>query len=178
MHSHFLLQEIFPAQGSNPGLPYFRQILYHLSPPGKPMLIKQCTIYEHSLSFLCYLEMSQVKLWSSKCSPCSPGHARMSKTRNGHLALWWEYKLIYPLWGTVWRFLKKTTHNTHKNYWNGLHCRPFCIEHCCPVFCSSSASYLILRPFHFHSTKPYPSFKARLSSKFFLTPSPTIQVRK
>ena len=88
VHSHFLLQEIFPAQGSNPGLPYFRQILYHLSPPGKPMLIKQCTIYEHSLSFLCYLEMSQVKLWSSKCSPCSPGHARMSKTRNGHLALW------------------------------------------------------------------------------------------
>ena len=23
------------------------------------------------------------------------------------LALWWEYKLIQPLWRTVWRFLKK-----------------------------------------------------------------------
>ena len=27
---HFLLQGIFPAQGSNPGLPHYRQILYHL----------------------------------------------------------------------------------------------------------------------------------------------------
>ena len=29
--SLFLLQGIFPAQGSNPGLPYCRQILYQLS---------------------------------------------------------------------------------------------------------------------------------------------------
>ena len=28
---HFLLQGIFPTQGSNPGLPYCRQTLYHLS---------------------------------------------------------------------------------------------------------------------------------------------------
>jgi len=28
---HFLLQEIFPTQGSNPGLPHCRQILYQLS---------------------------------------------------------------------------------------------------------------------------------------------------
>ena len=28
---HFLLQRIFPTQGSNPGLPHFRQTLYHLS---------------------------------------------------------------------------------------------------------------------------------------------------
>ena len=35
---HTLLQGIFPTQGSNPGLPHCRQILYHLSPepPGKP----------------------------------------------------------------------------------------------------------------------------------------------
>ena len=32
--SHSLLQEIFPIQGSNPGLPHYRQILYHLSRPG------------------------------------------------------------------------------------------------------------------------------------------------
>ena len=31
MGSHSLLQGIFPTQGLNPGLPYFRQILYHLS---------------------------------------------------------------------------------------------------------------------------------------------------
>ena len=28
---HFLLQEIFPTQGLNPGLPHCRQTLYHLS---------------------------------------------------------------------------------------------------------------------------------------------------
>ena len=28
---HFLLQGIFPTQESNPGLPYYRQIPYHLS---------------------------------------------------------------------------------------------------------------------------------------------------
>ena len=31
---HFLLQEIFPTQGSNPGLPPCRWILYHLSHQG------------------------------------------------------------------------------------------------------------------------------------------------
>ena len=32
-----LLQGIFPTQGSNPGLPHCRQILYQLSPQGKPI---------------------------------------------------------------------------------------------------------------------------------------------
>ena len=32
---HFLLQNIFPTQGLNPGLLHCRRILYHL-PPGKP----------------------------------------------------------------------------------------------------------------------------------------------
>ena len=31
---HFLLQEIFPTQGSNPGLPHCRQTLHHLSHQG------------------------------------------------------------------------------------------------------------------------------------------------
>ena len=33
---HALLQGLFPTQGSNPGLPHFRQILYHLSHQGSP----------------------------------------------------------------------------------------------------------------------------------------------
>ena len=33
---HFLPQEIFPTQGSNPGLPRCRQTLYHLSHQGSP----------------------------------------------------------------------------------------------------------------------------------------------
>ena len=32
---HALLQGIFPTQGSNPGLPHCRQILYHLSHQGR-----------------------------------------------------------------------------------------------------------------------------------------------
>ena len=31
---HFLLQGTFPTQGSNPGLPHRRQMLYHLSHQG------------------------------------------------------------------------------------------------------------------------------------------------
>ena len=31
---HFLLQEIFSTQGSNPGLPHCRQMLYHMSHQG------------------------------------------------------------------------------------------------------------------------------------------------
>ena len=33
---HALLQGIFPIQGLNPGLPYCRRILYHLSHQGSP----------------------------------------------------------------------------------------------------------------------------------------------
>ena len=36
MGSFSLLQGIFPAQGSNPGLPHFRRILYQLSHQGSP----------------------------------------------------------------------------------------------------------------------------------------------
>ena len=41
---HALLQGIFPTQGSNVGLPHFRQTLYHLSHQGSPNSIfkKDC----------------------------------------------------------------------------------------------------------------------------------------
>ena len=35
-----LLQGIFPTQGSNPGLPYCRQILYQLSHQGSPRILE------------------------------------------------------------------------------------------------------------------------------------------
>ena len=37
---HALLQGIFPTQGSNPGLPHFRQILYQLSHQGSPKILE------------------------------------------------------------------------------------------------------------------------------------------
>ena len=36
---HFLLQGIFPTQGSNPGLLHYRQILYRLSYKGSPLVL-------------------------------------------------------------------------------------------------------------------------------------------
>ena len=36
---HFLLQEIFPTQGLNLGLPHCRQMLYHLSHKGSQYVI-------------------------------------------------------------------------------------------------------------------------------------------
>ena len=38
---HSLLQGIFPTWGLNPGLLHCRQILYHLSYPGRPILLLQ-----------------------------------------------------------------------------------------------------------------------------------------
>ena len=35
---HFLLQGLFPTQGSNPGLQHCRWILYHLSHQGSPLM--------------------------------------------------------------------------------------------------------------------------------------------
>ena len=37
---HALFLGIFPTQGSNPGLPHFRQILYHLSHLGSPSILE------------------------------------------------------------------------------------------------------------------------------------------
>ena len=40
MGSHSLLQGIFLTQGSNPGLPHCRQILYHLSHQESPRILE------------------------------------------------------------------------------------------------------------------------------------------
>ncbi|CAI9174660.1 unnamed protein product [Rangifer tarandus platyrhynchus] len=42
MSSHALLQEIFPTQRLNPGLPNCRQILYHLSYQGSSKIWVSC----------------------------------------------------------------------------------------------------------------------------------------
>ena len=42
---HFLLQRIFPTQGSNPGLPHCRQTLYRLSHQGNVISLLSLIIY-------------------------------------------------------------------------------------------------------------------------------------
>ena len=44
---HSLPQGIFPTQGSNPGLPYGKWILYHLSHQGSPRIL-ECVAYPFS----------------------------------------------------------------------------------------------------------------------------------
>ena len=48
---HFLLQGLFPTQGSNPGLPHCRQTLYRLSHQGSPL-----TVSKHALLIVIFIE--------------------------------------------------------------------------------------------------------------------------
>ena len=74
MGCHFLLQGIFPTQGSNPGLLYCRQILYQLSYKGSPrrkkkVREKKVREYQNNIYF-CFIDYAKVfdcvdhnKLW-------------------------------------------------------------------------------------------------------------------
>ena len=64
MGRHFLLQGIFPTQGSNLGLPHCRQTLYRLSHQGSPRVdikpfIKDNLVYSQSFGF----SSSHVWMW-------------------------------------------------------------------------------------------------------------------
>ena len=52
---HFLLQEIFPTQGSNPGLLHCWQTLYHLSHQGIPEKVYMCPQVSQCLD-ACHIE--------------------------------------------------------------------------------------------------------------------------
>ena len=49
---HALLQGIFPTQGSNPGLPHCRWILYHLSNKGSPRILEWVISVQFSRSVM------------------------------------------------------------------------------------------------------------------------------
>ena len=63
---HFLLQGIFPNQGLNPSLLHCRQILYHLSHQGSPIVKTKCFQFLASMEpLLGYGKLSVGKnLWS------------------------------------------------------------------------------------------------------------------
>ena len=48
---HFLLQRIFPTQGSNPGLPHCRQTLYCLSHQRSPIMVQHAKYYSERINF-------------------------------------------------------------------------------------------------------------------------------
>ena len=59
--SHSLLQGIFPIQGSNPGLPPCREIIYHLSHQGSPNKRKKPDTTEYLLRIYLYIVLRQAK---------------------------------------------------------------------------------------------------------------------
>ena len=68
---HFLLQGIFPTQGSNPGLPYCRQRLYHLSHQGIPFHCNKYIFVLFLNNLICVCKVTSVASpWELKESSC------------------------------------------------------------------------------------------------------------
>ena len=79
--SQSLLQEIFPTQGSNPGLPHCRQVLYQLNHQGKAYICMHakllqscptlCNAMDHSLPNFSVHGILQARILTSRW-PCPP----------------------------------------------------------------------------------------------------------
>ena len=79
---HALLLRIFPTQGSNPGLPHYRRILYQLSHQGSPQL-RVVMVFAAPLFF------PHTYLTASVCSVNSRGSLEEGALRGGD-QLWNE----------------------------------------------------------------------------------------
>ena len=56
-----LLQGIFPTQGSNPGLPHCREILYQLSPRGSPVVADILIKINHEVEYSFHYEAPETQ---------------------------------------------------------------------------------------------------------------------
>ena len=81
---HPLLQGIFPNQGSNPGLPHCRRILYHLSHQGSPDEARNTEVHVslQSMIFSWYISRG-LQLFKSHCwHPCQAGPRPSQKQKH------------------------------------------------------------------------------------------------
>ena len=78
MGCHFLLQEIFPTQGLNPGLPHCRQTLYHLS---QRIYRQVCQVY----SKVCIL-----------LAPAQPSHELEQFQAQGYASVSYAIEKLLP----------------------------------------------------------------------------------
>ena len=75
---HTLLQGIFPTQGSNPGLPYCRQILYRLNYQGSPGMV--------SIQFISVAQLCPTLCYPMNCGkPGLPVHHELPESTQTHV---------------------------------------------------------------------------------------------
>ena len=98
------------AQGEKFSTMYYLEYLPSRSgtSEGLDCLSKHNSWDSRSLSYGSWFFISKLLQWSSSDTEKHLNWEVLK--RQGYLTLihcWWEYKLVQPLWKTVWRFLKK-----------------------------------------------------------------------
>ena len=83
---HALLQGIFPTQGSNPGLPHCRQILYHLSYQGSPRILEWVA---------CPFSMGSSQSRNQTSISCIAGGFQWTSTNNQINIMWQTHTIEY-----------------------------------------------------------------------------------
>ena len=93
----FLLQDIFPTQGSNSGLPHCRQILYQLSHKGNPRTLEWVCIKRlpYTLILLSTIHSSLWAKYAHICSICENMQKYRSQSQLNRVTinwpwLWWQ----------------------------------------------------------------------------------------
>ena len=83
---HALLQRIFLTQGSNPGLLHWRQILYHLSHQGSPIIYKKLFEKRNNIRNICSLCLSciSIRFWKDHVSVTWPCLSTSGVVWNSH----------------------------------------------------------------------------------------------
>ena len=99
MGCHFLLQAVFSTQGSNPGLPHCRQILYHLSHQKSPLSPQQ-------------LGLSPQQICWMKCN---------SQLLGQHVKYGWNPNILLGHFQTS-HFHSSVTHTNHSPFAAALEC--------------------------------------------------------
>ena len=100
-----LFQGIFPIQGSNPGLPHCRRILYQLNHKGSPV---PSGTHQHFLNPFILAEVSLLPLLNSCPSWNLPTlHSQMSRTSGI-----WERPQCFCCLSVTW-FLTQSAHVAH-----------------------------------------------------------------
>ena len=97
---HALLQGIFPTQGSNPGLPHCRQILYHLSHQGSQLMAhanwKEFAKYRNTFKWMIvwYIDMAEMKLLKNHHGNFDEEHLLKYRIRIGSIGVF-SLRYIY-----------------------------------------------------------------------------------